>query len=67
MLRGLEDATRDTAHAISWTTTERGQLLVMDWQRVIKKVERRLEGWLARVMLRGGRMMLISALSIPIF
>ena len=24
MLRGLGDATRDTAHAISWTTTDKG-------------------------------------------
>ena len=38
-----------------------GRLSKADWQPVIEKVERRLEGWQARVLSRGGRLVLLKS------
>ena len=39
------------------------------WDPVIEKVERRLEGWQAKILSRGGRMVLLRSIltAIPIF
>ena len=37
------------------------RLKTNDWQPVIEKVERRLEGWQTRVLSRGGRLVLLKA------
>ena len=46
-----------------------GQLQVEDWQPVVGKVEKQLEGWKAKVLSKGGRLVLLRSviLAIPTF
>ena len=45
------------------------RLRIQDWQPIFKKVEKRLGGWRARLMSRGGRLILLKAVLaiIPIY
>ena len=46
-----------------------GQIRGADWQSVVEKVEQRLEGWKARVLSKGGRLVLLKSVlsAIPTF
>ena len=46
-----------------------GQLHGTDWQSVVEKVEQRLEGWKAKVLSKGGRLVLLKSVltAIPTF
>ena len=57
MLRGLRDANRDAAYAISRAPIDEGLTFsVMDWQLVIEKMKRRLE------VIEGGWLMLLRSI-----
>ena len=46
-----------------------GQLHVADWQPIVEKVEQQLEGWKAKVLSKGGRLVLLRSVlsAIPTF
>ena len=48
---------------------KKGKKSRIDWQPVIEKVERRLEGWQAKLLSSGGRLVLLCSVlaAIPIF
>ena len=66
MLRGLGYVDWEFIHVILRPTLKKSKTSRIEWQPVIEKVERRLEGWQAKLLSRGGRLVLLYSVLVAI-
>ena len=69
MLGGLGDADKSLPMQYLGLPLKKGRLTRSEWQPAIEKVGTRLGGWHAKLLLRGGRLVLLHSVltAIPIF